>query len=48
MKHWQADADLAGVRDKDALAKLPEAERDGWKQLWDDVAMLLKTAGEKR
>jgi hypothetical protein len=42
MKHWQADADFAGVRDKDTIDKLPEAERDGWKQLWDEVGMLLK------
>jgi serine/threonine-protein kinase len=42
MKHWQADADLAGVRDKDALAKLPEAERDAWRKLWNGVATVLK------
>ena len=28
--HWRQDADLVGVRDKNALAKLPEAERDAW------------------
>jgi hypothetical protein len=40
----QKDADLAGLRDPDALAKLPEAEREPWQQLWTDVAALLKRA----
>src|SRR5262249_47529760 len=30
MRHWQADADLAGVRGPEALARLPEAERQPW------------------
>jgi hypothetical protein len=44
MRHWQADADLAGVRDKDALEKIPEAERGDWRKLWADVAAVLKKA----
>jgi serine/threonine-protein kinase len=36
--HWQTDADLAGIRDPDALKKLPEAERNSCRKLWDDVA----------
>jgi hypothetical protein len=48
MKHWQADRDFAGVRDKDALVKLPEAEREAWQQLWAEVAELLKTVEEKK
>jgi tetratricopeptide (TPR) repeat protein len=44
MRHWQTDADLAGVREKDALAKLPEAERQQWQQLWADVDTLLVRA----
>jgi hypothetical protein len=48
MKHWQADTDFAGVRDKDALEKLPAEERDAWQKLWDDVAALLaKTRDQK-
>jgi serine/threonine-protein kinase len=41
-KLWelQTDADLAGVRDKEALAKLPAAERKEWQQLWADVEAL--------
>jgi serine/threonine-protein kinase len=48
MKHWQTDADLAGVRDKDALAKLPAEEQEAWRQLWDDLSAVLKRASEPR
>jgi tetratricopeptide (TPR) repeat protein len=48
MKHWQTDDDLAGVRDRDALDKLPEAERDAWRKLWDDVAAVLAKAGDAK
>jgi tetratricopeptide (TPR) repeat protein len=45
MRHWQQDADLAGVRGED-LAKLPEAQRQPWQQLWADVEQTLqKTVG---
>jgi hypothetical protein len=39
---WQQDAELAGVRDASALERLPAAERDAWRKLWDDIARLLK------
>jgi tetratricopeptide (TPR) repeat protein len=41
------DPDLAGVRDKDALSKLPAEEREKWQKLWADVAELRKRALEK-
>ena len=45
LQHWKTDADLAGVRDADALAKLPEPERAEWLTLWADVdALLAKVA----
>jgi eukaryotic-like serine/threonine-protein kinase len=44
MQRWQADTDFAGVRGPDALAKLPEAERQAWQQLWADVAATLARA----
>jgi tetratricopeptide (TPR) repeat protein len=44
MRDWQADPDFATVRDADALAKLPEAERAEWHKLWQDVDALLKRA----
>jgi tetratricopeptide (TPR) repeat protein/serine/threonine protein kinase len=40
LRHWQQDADLAGVRG-DALTKLPEAERRDWEKFWADVAEML-------
>jgi hypothetical protein len=42
-----AECIIAGVRG-DALAKLPEAERQEWQKLWDDVEALRKRAAEKK
>ncbi len=44
LQHWQEDADLAGIREPDALEKLPEGERKEWRNLWAEVAELLKKA----
>jgi hypothetical protein len=44
MRHWLKDVDFQGVRGKEALSKLPEAERAAWQQLWAEVAALLKKA----
>jgi serine/threonine-protein kinase len=44
MQHRLADDDFAGVRGARALAKLPEAERPAWQQLWADVAQTLTEA----
>jgi serine/threonine-protein kinase len=38
LAYWQADPALSGVRTPVALEKLPEAEREQWQRLWDDVA----------
>jgi len=35
---------LAGVRDADALRSLPEAEREEWRDLWDQVDRLRERA----
>jgi serine/threonine-protein kinase len=48
LQHWLADADFAGVRGPEALAKLPEAERPAWQKLWDDVADTLTRAQAKK
>jgi serine/threonine-protein kinase len=37
---WQTDSTLASVRDPEALAKLPPAEREQWQRLWADVAAI--------
>jgi tetratricopeptide (TPR) repeat protein len=47
LTHWLVDPDLAGVRDGDALAKLPAAERAEWEALWDSVRQALEEAREE-
>jgi hypothetical protein len=44
LEDWRKHTDLAGVRDPDALALLPEAERDAWRALWEEVGKLLDKA----
>jgi hypothetical protein len=46
MEHWQRDTDFDGVRSATALAKLPEAERQEWQKLWQDVEELKRQAEE--
>jgi serine/threonine protein kinase/Tfp pilus assembly protein PilF len=47
LDHWQADPDLAGVRDTNKLDGLPESERTTWQALWADVAGVLKEARKR-
>jgi tetratricopeptide (TPR) repeat protein len=46
LARWKKSPDLAGVRDRDALAKLPEAERLAWARFWADVDAALRRAAE--
>jgi serine/threonine-protein kinase len=39
--HWKVDPELAGLRDAEALAGLPEPERRGWLALWGEVDALI-------
>jgi tetratricopeptide (TPR) repeat protein len=48
MRTWQADADLASVRESCALAGFPEAERKQWQQLWQEVEALRKRATRRK
>jgi tetratricopeptide (TPR) repeat protein len=41
LRLWQRDRGLAGVREPAALAKLPQAEREEWERLWQDVGVAL-------
>lgn len=41
LKGWKSQPDWAGLRDADALARLPEADRQMWQKLWVDVEALL-------
>jgi hypothetical protein len=45
LQNWQQDTGLAGVRG-DALAKLPEAERQPWQKLWIEVEALRQRAAK--
>jgi Tfp pilus assembly protein PilF len=47
MRHSLSDPDLVGVRAPEALAKLPEAERQSWQHLWKDIAETLQHAEQK-
>jgi hypothetical protein len=40
LNHWQKETELAGLRDKQGLAKLPAREQKAFTQLWADVAGL--------
>jgi hypothetical protein len=44
LTRWQADPDLAGLREPGALDKLSAEERDEWRALWKEVGALLKRA----
>jgi serine/threonine protein kinase len=46
MKHSQRDRDLASIRDKEALAKLPAEEREAFTKLWGEFKALIKSADE--
>jgi tetratricopeptide (TPR) repeat protein len=48
LQHWQLDTELAGVRDAAALKKRPAEEHQAWRQLWADVAELLRKAGDAK
>jgi hypothetical protein len=41
LEHWKMDSDLASVRDRDAIQKLPVGERRAWEALWKEVDALL-------
>jgi hypothetical protein len=47
MSHWQQDRDLAPMRDKDHLDRLPEDECTDWRTFWSDVATLRKQVEKK-
>jgi hypothetical protein len=47
LQHWQEDSDLAGLRDPEAVKKLPAAERAACQKLWADMADVLKKIRQK-
>jgi tetratricopeptide (TPR) repeat protein len=46
LQHWLQDRDFAGVRGAEALAKLPEVERQQWQKLWEEVEALRQRAAK--
>jgi tetratricopeptide (TPR) repeat protein len=48
LAHWKGDAGLAGVRETTALNRLPEDERQAWRDLWAEVdALLTRARGDR-
>jgi Flp pilus assembly protein TadD len=47
LTYWQRDPDLASLRDKDAVDKLPETDRETCHKLWTDVVALIQQTQEK-
>jgi hypothetical protein len=47
LRLWQQDTGLVSVRDKEALDRLLDGEREVWRKLWTDVDALLKKVAEK-
>ncbi len=47
LRYWQRDAQLAGIREKAVLDKLPADEQKPFTRFWSDVAALLKKAEEQ-
>jgi serine/threonine protein kinase/Flp pilus assembly protein TadD len=47
LQHWLQDNDFAGVRGADALARLPEGERQGWEKLWQESEALRQRAAQR-
>jgi tetratricopeptide (TPR) repeat protein len=41
LRRWKSDPDLASVRDRNAIEKLPADEQRAWEALWKDVDALL-------
>jgi serine/threonine-protein kinase len=44
LQRWKTDPDLAGLRDPEALKRLPEAEQKACRALWEEVDALLAKA----
>jgi tetratricopeptide (TPR) repeat protein/serine/threonine protein kinase len=45
--YWLQATDLSGIRDAEGLAELPDAERESWTKLWNDVRDLRARTEEK-
>jgi hypothetical protein len=48
LEHWQRDPDLAGLRDPELLADLPDEEQQRYRQFWEAAASLHSQAEEQQ
>jgi hypothetical protein len=48
IEQWRVERDLAGIRDGEALAKLPVDEQKAWRALWAEVDALEKRSRPAR
>jgi hypothetical protein len=44
---WQSAPELAGLRDAEALSKLPATEQQAWRSFWADVHQVLTGGGRR-
>jgi hypothetical protein len=47
LAHWLKDDDFASLRGMAAIDRLPEGERQPWRQLWADVEALRQRTQDK-
>jgi hypothetical protein len=48
LRVWLVKFDLARLRDEEALATLPDAERRAWEAFWEEVRRTIAAAREVR
>jgi hypothetical protein len=48
LRRWQWDPELTGLRDKDSLARFPEAEQQACRKFWQEVEKLLNASIHRR
>jgi hypothetical protein len=44
LRFWRTDGDLVGLRDPDAVGRLPADEQEACRQLWAEVLALIARA----
>jgi hypothetical protein len=47
LRRWPDDPSFKAMRASEVWSQLPEAERQSWKKLWDDVAATLDRAQKR-
>jgi hypothetical protein len=47
LRRWLIQPDLAPLRDEEALADLPEGERETWRAFWRNVRAAIQETWER-